>query len=101
MTTAEPAARKALLVQAAENYRQSIVGHQLLVLKYYTEDAILRVAAGDVKKDQLAMLAPQRIEQIVAAASTELKKRPEMDGYAEDRGEYEGYINRATARLKL
>jgi hypothetical protein len=100
MSTTDPAARKAVLQQAAENYRNSIVGHELITLKYYVDDHFLRPVLGDVKKDQLGMLAPERIREILAAAVAESKKRPEQDSYVEDRAEYEGYINRANARLK-
>jgi hypothetical protein len=101
MATTDAATRKALLQQAAESYRQSIVGHELIIFKYYIDDQIAQAVLGNVKKDQLGMLTPQRVREILASAVAESAKRPELDSYGEDRAEYEQYINRANARLKL
>jgi hypothetical protein len=90
-----------LLQQAAENYRQSIVGHELIIIKYYLDEAITRSILGDVNKDQLSTLPPQRIHDMLVRAVAEANAHPESDPYSEDRGEYEGYIRRADARLKL
>ena len=100
--TTDPAARTSLLRQATEGYRQSITGYQLIILKYFTDETIVQgVLGGATSKDQLGMLAPARVAELLAQVAAEIKKHPEMDSYSEDRAEYEGYINRALTRLKL
>ena len=101
MQTADAAARTPLLQQAAEAYRQSIVGNEIIILKHYIEDPVAQTTFGGVTKDQLSTLPPDRIHEILVRAVAESKKQPELDPYGEDRGEYEGYIARATARLQL
>jgi hypothetical protein len=99
-TTTDPTARQALLEQAAAAYRASIDVHELIILKYFVDDEIAASTYG-AKKSELSMLAPERRREIVAKAVDAAKQSPSGDTYSEDRPEYENYIARANARLKL
>ena len=97
---AHGAERQALLKQAAEEYRQSIHGNIYIVLRYYVSDVIGKATLPPgVTRDNLEKLPDDKYLSTYAA-SLELIHEQRYDPDADDRGEYENYINRALARLK-
>jgi hypothetical protein len=98
--TKDAATRKPMLEQAAALYREAVERYELLVLTYYVEDEYSKKHYG-VPKDRLPTLTPQKRHEILNTVIEDIKKYPDFDGQAEDRGEFMGYVERANARLQL
>jgi hypothetical protein len=95
-----PADREKLLGEAAEAYQKAIGAYQLIVLRYYTDDALVPVAfPKDVNRANVHKATTrQQQDEIMNRVRQELAKLdPRM--MAEEYVEYETYIARATTRL--
>ncbi len=107
MKLPEGEAREGQLKIAREAYQRSIDEYRLIILKYYTDDQMIaatfpqgyfKVDQGNLKgvekipADQYGVII-ERINALLARAADG------YDGYAEDRGEYERYVQRALDRL--
>ena len=91
--------RAALIKSAAEHYRASIPLNQRMILRYYTDDSI--AAGTGYNKNDLAKIPTDQYSGLLQRAKALIIARgAPYDAYAEDREEYEQYIERAEARLK-
>jgi hypothetical protein len=102
MAAGEGAQRKALLESAAKNYRAAVKANIGIVFRYYVPDPIAQqvlppgVSRADVDRKELTE------EQMLGAYvnAMNLIAHGQYDPDAEDRGEYQRYIDRAMVRLK-
>jgi hypothetical protein len=92
--------RQKLLQSAAEHYRDSIQKNIYIVLRYYVPESMEQeIFPPGVTRDNLEKLPPDRYLPSYAAA-LEMISHAQYDPDAEDRSDYERYIDRALARLK-
>ncbi|HYO09454.1 MAG TPA: hypothetical protein VER17_10820 [Tepidisphaeraceae bacterium] len=99
MLAQAPADRQKLLDSAANHYRDTIAKNLLVILRYYTNEDLARAVLpqGMTRNDIDKLSLEQRM-----AAYLQLRRasNPQIDGDAEDRGEYERYLERAQLRLQ-
>jgi hypothetical protein len=92
--------RKALLAAAARNYRESVKYNLAVIFRYYLTDEIAKAVFPEgVTRLDLSKLPDEQYLPVYAKAM-QLVARQQYDAEAEDRGEYQRYVERAQARLK-
>lgn len=94
---AKPADRAPLLQAAQHAYQEAAIAAERVELKYFVDDGLLSVL--HLKKTDFATMSPAQIRQAAAAVRDAYSRRLGGEINAEDRDEYEGYVQRAEARL--
>jgi hypothetical protein len=96
--SAPPAEQAQLRAAAADHYRKSAVIHRYIALKYFTDHPFnTQALPPGVSVDQLK---PEQYPEVLARVQQLVKTLKVPDVQAEDRHEYECYIERAEQRLK-
>jgi hypothetical protein len=94
--------RKALLASAAKHYREAVTRNLYVVLRWYVADDVLaRLLPAGVKRADIAAKVPAEQYPAIYQSAMNMIKLLQFDSDAEDRSEYQRYIERAQARLKL
>ncbi|HEV7300534.1 MAG TPA: hypothetical protein VGN72_14305 [Tepidisphaeraceae bacterium] len=89
-----------LLAVAATHYRNAADQNYRILLRYYADDQMTakHYPAGLTRERTKEIPAPE-LRRVYQQIMNEVKSAP-FDPYAEDRAEYEAYINRAEQRLQ-
>jgi hypothetical protein len=108
--TAAPGAERDRLIQvAARNYRNAVRGYGLILLRYYTDNAVLssvlpagvnRTSLGTGAPGSITAVTEEDVMQLVYATQEEIGRRGMRDVHYEDRAEYDAYVQRALRRLQ-
>ena len=92
--------RRQHLQSAAEHYRQSRALNYLVILRYYMNDALApQVLPEGMTRHELRRIPPQQYPAMYQKMRELLAREP-IDPDAEDRSDYERYVQRAETRLK-
>jgi len=96
---ASGAERSKLLADAVNEYNLAWDAYGLVILRYYTDDAIIRAVfpKGFDKRNVTEIPVTQRRMILNAAHAAEGNRQ---DQYSEDRQEFDGYIRRIMLRLQ-
>jgi hypothetical protein len=94
---AKPADRKPFVEAARNAYQQAAVGAERVELKYFVDDGLLGVL--HLRKTDIPGMTDAQIRQAMGAVRTAVAKNLGGQINAEDRQEYEGYVQRAEERL--
>jgi hypothetical protein len=94
--------RKAMLASAAKHYREAMTRNYYVILRwYFPDDLAARVLPSGVKRSDIADKVPHDQYPALYEKAMGLLKFLPYDSDADDRGEYQRYLERAQARLKL
>jgi hypothetical protein len=92
-------AREKLLAGAAKEYQDAIGAYQLIVLKYYVDDAMAAQTYGpDVDRTNIAQ-QPRAVQDQVMQRVRQAMAADQGGAHDEDVAEYETHIARATTRF--
>jgi hypothetical protein len=94
---AKPADRKPFVEAARNAYRQAAVGAERVELKYFVDDGLLNLL--HLKKTDILGMSDAQVRQAMTAVREAVARNLGGQINAEDRQEYEGYVQRAEARL--
>jgi hypothetical protein len=101
MMTPAGAQREALLKSAADHYREAQrIGLYIILRWYVNDDVAARVFPAGVARSDIASKIPAAQYPAMYESAMKLVRTQRFDADAEDRSEYEHYVDRAQARLK-
>jgi len=91
--------RSKLLTSAADHYKKAANQNYRILLRYYADDQMAtRHYPNGMNRTQTKELSSDQLRSVYGAIRAEVMNSG-MDQYAEDRAEYETFINRAEQRI--
>ena len=96
---ADDPAREPLLAEAAKQYQEAIGAYQLIILKWYVEDATAAKTYGPEVDRTNIEKQPRAVQDQVMQRLRQALATDQGSQHDEDVAEYETYIARATARF--
>lgn len=109
MTATGDAERALLAQEASGHYRNAILQYGLITLRYYTDNSVLvsvlppgvnRTNIGTGPPGSISAVTEDDVLKLLDSTQDALSRRNVRDENAEDRSEYDAYIQRALQRIQ-